>query len=397
MSIFNINQNAVFGPPLQDPQYQCDIFVIMPFDQSFTPIYENHLKSIADRLGYSIKRGDDFFSRHAIMADVWSAITNTKLIIADCTNRNPNVFYELGIAHTLDKPVIMITQNREDIPFDVGHLRIILYKFTLNGMAELERLLEDALEKVLNSAGENILEGLKEDPTSLPSDPDDQWEIVQSLINKGDFDTFAAILPFLKNVKLKTINKFIEMGDIPHATEVTHTLEASNSFKSVGKALYDAGYTDIPLMRETIDKTLNHSEKRALGRHILKNKGENSEVFRYLIRSFSNARELGNLALYFLEFDRANSPVLDEIIELLNTSERKAAVLVDLGMEFIKRDMITESQFKHILMALEEYQSHIEEFLRAWVKNYRQSAIDALNKGIISTPSSIKYVKNLLI
>lgn len=46
--------------------------------------------------GLSIKRPDDFFTAQGVMADIWTALLETKLVIADCTGRNPNVFYELG-------------------------------------------------------------------------------------------------------------------------------------------------------------------------------------------------------------------------------------------------------------------------------------------------------------
>ena len=48
-------------------------------------------------------------------------------MIADCTGRNPNVFYEIGIAHTLGRDVILITQNEADVPFDLRHLRYVQY------------------------------------------------------------------------------------------------------------------------------------------------------------------------------------------------------------------------------------------------------------------------------
>jgi hypothetical protein len=55
----------------------------------------------------------------------------SRVVICDCTGRNPNVFYEIGIAHTLGREVILITQNPEDIPFDLRHLRsayIVLFR-----------------------------------------------------------------------------------------------------------------------------------------------------------------------------------------------------------------------------------------------------------------------------
>jgi hypothetical protein len=59
---------------------------------------------VAGRLGITSTRADDFFAANSIISDVWNAITDAKVLVADCTGRNPNVFYELGIAHTLGSP-----------------------------------------------------------------------------------------------------------------------------------------------------------------------------------------------------------------------------------------------------------------------------------------------------
>jgi hypothetical protein len=71
------------------------------------------------------------------MQDVVSLIDRSHLVIADCTGRNPNVFYEIGIAHTLGREVILITQNDADIPFDLRHLRYVPYLNNGEGLAAL--------------------------------------------------------------------------------------------------------------------------------------------------------------------------------------------------------------------------------------------------------------------
>jgi hypothetical protein len=142
----------VFGIPPKSSQYLADIFMLMPFHEAFRPIYYDHIKPIAQEIGRSINRGDDFFSKHSIMTDIWSAIYYSRLVIADCTGKNANVFYELGIAHTVGKSVIMITQNEADIPFDVRDKRYIKYEYP-GGMNLFEQQLKDAIMKVLNDAG----------------------------------------------------------------------------------------------------------------------------------------------------------------------------------------------------------------------------------------------------
>jgi hypothetical protein len=85
------------------------------------------------------------------MQSVWESISKASIIIADLTNRNPNVFYELGIAHTLGKPVIMITQSMEFVPFDLRHLRCILYEYKPKSIKKFELILEKTIRAVLSS------------------------------------------------------------------------------------------------------------------------------------------------------------------------------------------------------------------------------------------------------
>jgi len=120
-----------FGLPSESIQFACDVFMIMPFAEEFQPIYDDHIKPTLESEDLILKRGDDFFSDKAIMHDIWSATNQCKLVIADCTGKNPNVFYELGFAHAIGKPAIMITQDIDDIPFDLRHLRVISYKYIL--------------------------------------------------------------------------------------------------------------------------------------------------------------------------------------------------------------------------------------------------------------------------
>ena len=64
------------------------------------------------------------------MDQVWRGITEAKVLIAVLTNRNPNVFYELGLAHALKKPVVLVSSSEGDVPFDLQHIRVIYYDIT---------------------------------------------------------------------------------------------------------------------------------------------------------------------------------------------------------------------------------------------------------------------------
>ena len=93
----------LLGPPDRSAP-SVDVFAVMPFERSLAPVWEDHIKPVAARLGLSISRADDFFSSHAVMTDVWNGIATARTVVADCTGRNPNVFYEIGLAHAVAYP-----------------------------------------------------------------------------------------------------------------------------------------------------------------------------------------------------------------------------------------------------------------------------------------------------
>ena len=126
-----------------------DIFVIMPFTQNWSDdIWYLVIKEAIISTGLNPIRADDLYGKD-IMEDVWSGILRSRLIIADTTGRNPNVFYELGIAHTLGKDVILLTQDVSDIPFDLNRYRHIIYQNNIQGGEKLKKDLAKAIREVL--------------------------------------------------------------------------------------------------------------------------------------------------------------------------------------------------------------------------------------------------------
>lgn len=112
------------------------VSVMMPFDRSFDEVYAAIGES-AEAAGLRCLRADDIWENPAIIQDVVSLVDRSRIVICDCTRRNPNVFYEMGIAHTLGREVIPITQSETDIPFDVSHLRYVRYLNNAQGHRDL--------------------------------------------------------------------------------------------------------------------------------------------------------------------------------------------------------------------------------------------------------------------
>jgi hypothetical protein len=112
------------GSPITDENI---CFTIMPFGGWFDGYYNHIYKPAIEKSGFKPKRADDLSRPGTIINDIWQYTQNAKIILADLTGRNPNVFYELGLAHSLAKPAVLIAESIEDVPFDLRALRVIEY------------------------------------------------------------------------------------------------------------------------------------------------------------------------------------------------------------------------------------------------------------------------------
>jgi nucleoside 2-deoxyribosyltransferase len=86
------------------------------------------------------------------MDDITNSIRKARLIVADLTGRNANVFYEVGIAHALNKPVLLMTQSIDDVPFDLRHRRALVYEYSPRGCKKLEKDLLDNVNSMLGQS-----------------------------------------------------------------------------------------------------------------------------------------------------------------------------------------------------------------------------------------------------
>jgi len=131
----------VFSPNIfQIPNVSVDqnlISVLMPFRSELSDVYEA-IKEASKIAGFYCKRVDDIWDHSTVIQDVFSLIFQSYIVVCDLTGKNPNVFYEAGIAHTLGKHVVPITQSEGDIPFDLKHHRYALYLNNGEGREKLK-------------------------------------------------------------------------------------------------------------------------------------------------------------------------------------------------------------------------------------------------------------------
>lgn len=125
------------------------VSVMMPFKAEFNSVY-SALHASTAAVGLSCVRADDIWEHHAIIQDIVNIIARARVVICDCSGKNPNVFYEAGIAHTLGKEVILIAQSEEDVPFDLRHLRYIHYLSNGEGLESLSQAVQTRLRSIVN-------------------------------------------------------------------------------------------------------------------------------------------------------------------------------------------------------------------------------------------------------
>ena len=120
-------------------------FVLMSFDDDFEVLYTDFIRPVLEGCGFRVERADDIENQRNILRDIIEAIDQSDLVIAELTGNNPNVLYELGLAHALKKPVIHLTQALDGVPFDLRSYRIIEYGRDFS-------TIQDAKERLANIA-----------------------------------------------------------------------------------------------------------------------------------------------------------------------------------------------------------------------------------------------------
>ena len=139
---------AVFQIPEHENIEPALASVMMPFDAGFNDVYAA-IQLGAVNAGLRCRRADDIWENPAVIQDVVALIDRSRVVVCDCTGRNPNVFYEAGIAHTLGREVILITQSEHDIPFDLRHLRYVRYLNNAEGRGALTAILQSRMQAIL--------------------------------------------------------------------------------------------------------------------------------------------------------------------------------------------------------------------------------------------------------
>lgn len=134
-----------FMPPLSNPRREATfstspyfegsaipvrtrhVFWACPFHEPFDSIYAECVVPAFKNLGWTVERSDEIYATGAIIRQIWEAINRAEAVVADVSGKSSNVMYEMGLSHALHKPVMIVTQSSDDVPFDLRHHRFLTY------------------------------------------------------------------------------------------------------------------------------------------------------------------------------------------------------------------------------------------------------------------------------
>jgi hypothetical protein len=198
-------------------------FIIMPFGNpdldsaqfdKLNSIYSDWIKNTIENIDLSSSkekiicyRANEEFHSGEIISHIIENLINSDLVIADLTGKNPNVFYELGVRHAVKNNTILISEEINDIPFDLRHLRTISYKYTPDKMLKFKKELEETV-KTIFSQPEKI-----DNPVRRYLYDSEAGKILSNPQPPG-FDFYKIVLTEMNQLKIEIKNQFLETQNL---------------------------------------------------------------------------------------------------------------------------------------------------------------------------------------
>lgn len=307
MEYYNIYPKQFRNAKIPIEKNRC--FILMPFDSKFDIIY-GHIKQALNDNGYMCNRADEILGSKPIMNKILNEILKSQYIIADLTDSNPNVFYELGIAHTYkdSQNIILLKQQGGKIPFDITHLNHIIYNsnnikyLTSNIIQTLDNnkyifgfheALQDRnlLVALQDNKKEEFIDYLQQNLDSyIPQITDILLNDTNNLPDDTIEGIFNHLLPFLNNT-ITNDKEYLD-GVIKFIFEI---LISCSTYKITDKIVYDFLYNNYLARFDIVEKdVLSYQTDLALlfATHNLKINTAMSWLIDYLMKSKSTTIDL---------------------------------------------------------------------------------------------------------
>lgn len=154
-------------------------FVITPIGPANSPIrrkidglIDEVIEPVMKELGYEVEVSHRISESGTMTAAIIKRVYNSDLVIANLTGNNPNVMYEVALRHASAKPIIHITENVAELPFDVNDQRTIQYADDMFGAIELKKILKEMIESIDFSISSNnpITDALGKTVVTVPQE-----------------------------------------------------------------------------------------------------------------------------------------------------------------------------------------------------------------------------------
>ncbi len=151
-------------------------FVIMPFSEERKEVYKHGIAPACRRADFAPVRVDELKGHFNINRKIIEHIFRSDAVIAEITDHNPNVFYEMGVAHAIANKTIMIAQNAKALPFDISNYRCLIYKQSVDGLKELQDAIVESLREL-------------EKWSQQPSNPVQDFKPYDAFVPVGEVET----------------------------------------------------------------------------------------------------------------------------------------------------------------------------------------------------------------
>ncbi len=229
-------------------------FVLIPFDEDFTAIWDHMLRPDLEAAGFVAERADSRLDQQNILRDIVRGIAEADLIVADLTGLNPNVFYELGIAHGLEIPTILISQLVDEVPFDLRSYRVHEYSTHFKEVESFRQKFRDIAES--HRSGRVAFGSPVKDFLGTTGRRRAEPRSVETELEKNEEpseETEAGFLDFLMTIGKSSEKLMTSFDGIASATEEVGKLVAARTTR-LGE-LQASGHTNAPkLMYLTVQQ-----------------------------------------------------------------------------------------------------------------------------------------------
>jgi hypothetical protein len=150
VGLFAVGRNRIEFDDFTVERRPGKVFVVMEFSEPYQQLYDEVIQPVVKSFKLSAYHVGEVFGPGIILQDIVQGIVESEVVIADITPVNQNVFYELGYAHALGKPTVLLAERGKKLPFDVSGYRVLIYDNTIAGKRQVEDGLKRHLEAILH-------------------------------------------------------------------------------------------------------------------------------------------------------------------------------------------------------------------------------------------------------